>query len=331
VTTHQLAVPLQRAPSLDDTTSSRRFRAMNTDVLVLAHAGAPAELLDAAASAFHGIEARFSRFLPDSELSRFNARASERVRLSREMLQLVELAQFFHGRTGGLFEPAILPQLEDAGYDRSFELVARDGAAASPDAVGRSSIADVWIDREHGECVAPVGLRIDFGGIGKGFAVDMAARRLAPVRDFLVDAGGDVFASGDGPDGDGWRVGVWDPFGGADIDVVTLRNEAVATSTTLKRRWRRGERWLHHIIDPRTGAPARSPIVSATVIAATTTEADVYAKCALMLDPDPARAFIESQRAEGLFVLEDGSVVLTAGWPGGATDTQKERTACLAD
>jgi thiamine biosynthesis lipoprotein len=304
---------------------------MNTDVLVLAHAGERAELLDAASSAFHEIEARFSRFRPESELSRFNARASDSVSVSQQMQRLIELSQFFHRRTGGLFEPAVLPQLEDAGYDRSFELVARDDMEMSTRVIERSSIASVRIDGDNGECVAPAGLRIDFGGIGKGFAVDTASRRLAPARDFLVDAGGDVFASGDAPGGDGWRVGVWDPFGGPDIDVVTLHDQAIATSTTLKRRWRRGERWLHHIIDPRTGAPARSPIVSASVIAATTTEADVYAKCALMLDADAAREFIEEQGAEGLFVLEDGSVALTAGWPGAAAELLKERTACLAD
>ncbi len=305
---------------------------MNTDVLVLASAGAPVELLDAAEAVFHKIEARFSRFRPESELSRFNDRSGERVSASQHLLRLIELSQFFHRRTGGLFEPAILPQLERAGYDRSFELVARDdGPSTTCGAVTRWSIDDVKVDRERGTCDAPRDLRIDFGGIGKGFAVDMAARRLGPARDFLVDAGGDVYASGDGPHGPGWRVGVWDPFGGADIDVVALRGRAIATSTTLKRRWRRGGEWRHHIIDPRTGAPARSPIVSASVIARTATEADVYAKCGLMLDADAAREFIESQHAEGLFVLDDGSILRTAGWPGIAMEPQKERTAWIAD
>jgi thiamine biosynthesis lipoprotein len=294
----------------------RTFRAMNTGVRIMAIDWRQSALLADAERVFHDVEARFSRFSPDSELSAFNTRSSQCVAVSMQMLQLFDLALFFHRRTGGLFDPAVLPQLEAAGYDRSFEQIARD----DPDAprclpVQPMSIAQVVLDRKRRTVTAPEGMRVDFGGIGKGYAVDVAVEKLRATDNFLVDAGGDIFASGDGPDGDGWPIGVADPVTGEDMDVVTLRDQAIATSTTAARRWRRGGAWRNHIIDPRTGESTRSAVLSASVIASTATEADIYAKCALMLGPGEGRRFLETQRVRGLLVLQDGSVMRSAGWP----------------
>jgi thiamine biosynthesis lipoprotein len=304
----------------------RKFRAMNTDVRIIAVDWRRTELLADAERIFRDVEARFSRFRDDSELSAFNARTDNCVTISSQMLQLLDLALFFHARTSGVFDPAVLPALEAAGYDRTFERVARDGTDAdAPQSVQQhaTSISQVQLDRRHGTVTAPAGLRIDFGGIGKGYAVDVASQRLSSTRDFLIDAGGDIFASGNGPGGDGWPIGVADPASGTDIDVVVLRDRAIATSTTAARRWKRGNTWHSHIIDPRTGRSTGSAIVSASVIAGTATEADVYAKCALILGPGEGRRFIEAQRARGLFVLDDGSVMRTAGWPGIAAESSE--------
>jgi thiamine biosynthesis lipoprotein len=313
----------------------RRFRAMNTDIRIVAVDWRRAEVLGDAEDVFHEVEARFSRFQPDSELSAFNTRSEARIKVSTRMMQLVDLALYFSKRTHGMFEPAVLPALEAAGYDRSFERVIRDDpdAPAARDAGACGfSIAQVRLDRRDGTLTAPIGLRIDFGGIGKGYAVDIASERLSGTRDFLIDAGGDIFASGNGPDGNSWRIGIADPANDADLDIVVLRDQAIATSTTAKRRWKRGGRWHSHIIDPRTGASTGSEVVSASVIAETATEADVYAKCALMLGPDEGRRFLETNGAQGLLVLDNGSVVRTAGWPGIApASNEGVRELCIAD
>jgi thiamine biosynthesis lipoprotein len=165
---------------------------------------------------------------------------------------------------------------------------------------------------------APAGLRLDLGGIGKGYAVDGAARALAPTADFLVDAGGDIFASGDGPAGDGWPVAVADPLReDADLGVVRLRDQALATSTVARRRWQRDGRWLHHLIDPRTGEPALSDAISVSVIAPSAVEADIFAKVALLLGSENGTHFLRAQGAQGLFIATDGSWRATAEWPGG--------------
>ena len=298
----------------------RRFRAMNTAVEMIAVDWQQTALLQNAEQIFHDIEARFSRFRPESELSLLNARAGEACTVSPQLLQILEGAVYFHRLTGGIFDPAILPDLEAAGYDRSFEFV----AASSTTAVARTerrpaSIADLQFDRQRLTVTAPAHLRIDLGGIGKGYAVDAAAHVLMPARDFLINAGGDIFASGNSSEGAGWPVAVSDPFDEeCDLDVVVLHDEAVATSTIARRRWERGGKWHTHLIDPRSGLSVENDVVSVTVIAPTAIEADVYAKTALLLGVTDGARFLEKRGAEGLFVLAGDVVHPSAGWRGAA-------------
>ena len=293
------------------------FRAMNTDVLILAGGMPQPALVDAVERLFHTSEARFSRFLADSELCALNRAAGTDVPVSPEMIRILDRALAMHRRTGGIFDPAILPGLEAAGYDRTFERVERDGPAAPPLFARDGSFADVRVDHARGMVRAPLGMRIDLGGIGKGFTVDAAAELLRPGGSALVDAGGDIRAFGGGPDGDGWLIGVSDPLDAARLlDQVWLRDAALATSTTAARRWIRGGALRHHIIDPRTGAPAESDTVSVTVLAESAVEAEVLAKAALVLGHSAGHTLLEAEHAAGLFVLAGGGVRTTAGWPG---------------
>jgi thiamine biosynthesis lipoprotein len=243
----------------DDLHAAARFRAMNTQVEIIARDPRSSALLGEAERWCHAFEQQFSRFLPESELSRFNARSVERVTVSAEFAGLLALAKRLHEETHGMFEPAVLPQLEAAGYDRSFDRI--DGAGA----VGRASapleshsVREVTIDASN-VVEAPLGLRLDFGGIGKGYAVDRMAAMLAPARDFIINAGGDIYASGECATGGGWYASVADPYDYEhDLSLVWLRDAALATSTTAIRRWQRGGDVMHHIIDPRTDARRRT-------------------------------------------------------------------------
>jgi thiamine biosynthesis lipoprotein len=214
-----------------------------------------------------------------------------------------------------VFDPGVLPALEAAGYDRSFEGVAAESDEAQAGRAPSRSIGEMTLDREGRSVATPAGLRLDLGGIGKGYAVDRAAQILAPAGDFLIDAGGDVFASGDGPDGDGWLVAVAGPARDSDdVALLRLRDEALATSTTAVRRWRRGGRWLNHLIDPRTGEAADGGVVSASVIAGTAVEAETLAKAALLMGREDGPRFLERQARAGLLALDDGTLLTTMRW-----------------
>ena len=296
----------------------RHFFAMNTEIQILTLDWHRTELLQGAEQVFHGIEQRFSRFRLSSELCRLNARAGEEVAVSPQMFRLLELSLEFHRRTGGAFDPAILPSLQAAGYDRSYELISRglEGPVAAPPPAN-GSIADVRLGQEQLTVKAPPGVLLDLGGIGKGFAVDEAANMLSPARDFLIDAGGDIYASGKGPGGTGWTVSVAHPLRGDDLALVDIRDQALATSTTVRRSWRRGDRQLHHLIDPRTGEPAETDVVSVSVLAGSAVMADVFAKVALIQGFDAGREFIQNQGAAALFVFPDGGWQVAGNWPGG--------------
>lgn len=292
----------------------RRFRAMNTDVEIRVADAAHTHLLADAERVFGAMERRFSRFLPESETCALNARLEDTVCVSREMLELVELALDLHRETGGVFDPAVLPELEAAGYDRSFELIGdrTDGPAAVPAPHGR--FAEIRVADDASRVTLPPGMRLDFGGIGKGFAVDRAADALRAAGSALVNAGGDMYALGHG-----WRASIVNPLLDEDAATVSLHDEALATSTTAVRRWRVGGREMHHLIDPRTGAPARSEVISASVIADSATVAEVYAKCALILGVRDGWRLLGGRGLGGLFVLADGSVLVNEAWDTRAT------------
>lgn len=289
----------------------RTFRAMTTDVVVAAPAlddAAEHALAERIAAVFADTERRFSRFRPDSELSRLN-RATGAVTVSRELIALLGAARRHVAASDGWFDPAIGGALCAAGYDRSFS----DGALdrdAEPRACAPARFTDLVIDERRRRVVRPPALQIDLGGFLKGHTADRAAA-LAQVP-CMVDAGGDAVLRGAGPDGQGWLVDVEDP---ADPrrSVVTLRvrDGAVATSAANRRRWRAGAIRAHHLIDPRTGAPARSDLAQATVLASRAEQADVLAKVAFLRGAAGAVRMLDGQSGiGGVLVSRDGSVRL---------------------
>jgi thiamine biosynthesis lipoprotein len=173
----------------------------------------------------------------------------------------------------------------------------------------------IAFDFERNLIKLPAGVRIDLGGIGKGFTVDRAIAAIGPGANAMVNASGDLFAAGDGPDGDGWYVGVQDPFApDRDIVVLNVNDRAVATSGSAKRHWTALDARYHHLIDPREGRSSTSDLITVTVVAATATQADVLAKTAYLLGSADGLQFIERfPGAECIAVSTAGAVVASAG------------------
>ena len=291
------------------------FRVFNTDVEIMLADWRYGSLLPRAETYFRSFEARFSRFRADSELSSFNNRPQAAEAVSPEMMALLSECLRLHRTTEGIFNPLIIDNLEAAGYGASFELLDGQTAPEGASKAAPPSLQCLDLDPERHGATLPLGLRLDFGGIGKGYAVDRAGSLLTGAGGFLIDAGGDIYAAGLSADGTPWRVEVASPLAPEEsIGVVRLSDMAIATSWTTKRRWRVAGGWAHHLIDPRTGLPAQSGVIGVTVIAPRAVEADVFAKCALILGPEVGLAFLESEAVHGLLVLADGSLKQTSGW-----------------
>ncbi len=287
------------------------FRAMDTDVTVCAPAlGAAAEVAagDRVADCFARAERRFSRFRADSELSRLN-RARAPMVVSAPMFAALAAARRFVDATGGAFDPGIGAALRAQGYDRSFAAGALD-RDAPPASAPAASLRDVELDAATRVVRRPAHVHIDLGGLIKGRTADQAAAGL-PVP-AAVDAGGDAVVRG-APEG-GWPVDVEDPRDPArTLLTLRLRDQAVATSAGNRRRWRRGDQRIHHIIDPRTGRPAASGLVQVTAVAATAEVAEVLAKAALILGADGARELLARWPAAGAVLVDDAGRVAIVG------------------
>lgn len=273
-----------------------RFCAMGTDVMawgVADEAGQPVRAW------FDKAEAIFSRFLEASDLTLLNETAAPTVAVTATMAACLEMALELRTRTGGLVDPAVGAALIDWGYDRTFVAVADQSAKTQSSTLGGWSI-------DNGTVSRPLGTKLDLGGIAKGWACDRAIDKgLASV----VSAGGDVRSSH--PD---TVVDIDDPWGETAIR-VHLGVGGLATSSRTRRRWKAGADDAHHIIDPRTLAPARTPVLSATVTAATAVEAEAGAKAVLLLGEE-GLAWAERQDwiDAALVVWHDGNVFATSGW-----------------
>lgn len=282
------------------------FRAMGTDVTLIADGSTDPRALRRAARSvelvFAREEQRFSRFRPDTELMRVNARAGRWTRVSAGFSTLLGFALEAAAGTCGLFDPTVLPALIAAGYDRDFDevIAGARGALHPPEPCGR------WPEIElDGDLLRlPSGVALDFGGVAKGWTVDQAAQTAISVASLpwaVVNAGGDLRIAGRLPAA-GIEVGVEDPENREDEATrVTLVAGALATSSVTTRSWGPG---LHHLIDPRTALPADTGVLQATVWAETCAEAEIRSKQAL-LEGLPAL-----QRFSAVLVMEDGRIVM---------------------
>jgi len=297
---------------------SSSFRCMTTEIELFLDAGdaqLASEALRSAERFFQEVEARFSRFLPDSELVQLNRTPDEAARVSPDLAELVELALAAARASDGIFDPTVIDALEAAGYDRSIELI-RTGGTHPPRRV--APWPDRWrqvvVDTTGGTVRLPAGVRLDLGGIGKGWAADRAGTMLQPFGAGMVSAGGDIRAWGDQPGsqpGQGWLVAVDHPEQpGVDLAWLWVGDGAVATSSITARRWAGG----HHLINPRTARPADSDLLSVTALAPTVVQAEVAAKVSLILGREAGLDWLMKQRnIEAVVVDDTGELFGTPG------------------
>ncbi len=292
------------------------FRAMNTTIH-LTHYGRNSQMGGYVESFFEQSERRLSRFRSSSELSRLNENDETDCRVSAELFSVLEAAQWATQSTDGLFDPTILADLERAGYDRSFERVqhacdAMEPMDERPAPQNLRNMQTVKLNYSTHGVTRPAGLRLDLGGIGKGWTVDRCADFLHLEGPFLLNAGGDLYAYGSPGGASGWEIEIEDALQPENsVATLSLTNSAVATSTIIKRSWLRGGQRMHHIIDPRTGRSASTDLMTVSVVAPRVSVAEVYAKSALILGSRSGLTFLNQRGVDGILQAEDGTIHAT--------------------
>lgn len=299
-----------------------QFRAMNCHMTATVDSRTPkaGRLLAQAPQWFAIWEDCLSRFRPQSELSRLNRCPGQDVAVSALLEDVLRAALASAEASGGLVTPTVLEALLEAGYTGSFETLPVGGAPAVLDtplpARPVLPASAICLDEQAHTVRLTPGARLDLGGIAKGWAADQAARLLAQAGPALVDAGGDLAASEPQANGDPWAITVSDPSDPTrELALALLYQGGIATSGRDYRRWQKDGRWQHHLIDPRTGRPAQTRILQATVIAPSAQAAEMAAKTAFLMGEAAGLAWLD-QRPDlaGLLALEDGTCLPSRSW-----------------
>jgi thiamine biosynthesis lipoprotein len=278
---------------------SIEFRAMNTTVMLAAEGELGIDGMQATKTFIDECEQRFSRFLPASEVTELNRSSGGWLQVSADLMDMLQLAVKFHRETNGIFDPSILADLKRVGYDKSMDEIRKHGSQTSAPESKRTSqpaFEEIDLDPRERRVRLPRGLEIDLTGIAKGWIVEKAAQLLhqyVPVCG--VSAGGDILFIGRPSDGMDWDVYLEDPRDPSQmLAQLHIPSGAVATSTVMKRSWRQGDTIRHHLIDPRTGEPAKTEWLSVTVIWPDILAADVLAKALLIGGRSTAASLLQT-------------------------------------
>ena len=294
-------------------TSSQRidFQAMGTSFYCIL-VGADQEICDAVFNLANELEAKWSRFIPESEVMLLNNNPDIEHQVSDATLRLVSEMKNGFELTQGLFSGNVLGELIDFGFatSRSNSANVTNWAAR---AQSSADLSDVQIDLESKTVAVPRGVALDAGGIGKGLAADLMsdyAMQLGAMG-VAVFAGGDVAIKGMSVEAAGWKVEISDPQNSSEfIASVALSRGGLATSSPMG--WQSGK--SHHIIDPRTHQPSESNVVQATVITQNASQAEVLAKMCVILQSSEGLARINSLGAAALLVDDKNQIHTSENW-----------------
>ena len=304
--------------SLGDVTTaglSVSFAAMASTVTIqlAAESTSPHDAIERVRGVFREVERQCTRFDPRSPLMQANAAANAWHVVPQYCYAALAAAARAHQATDTTFDPRVLRALLRLGYDRSLPFGAGDveiRGRSVPVPQHRAS-ERWWPAFDAARSAVRIGpVPVDLGGIAKGLAIRWAAEAITDVcESYLIEAGGDCYLAGNGPDGAGWQVGVEDPRGGTEpMAVLNLRSTGCATSSTRLRHWTVAGQRVHHLIDPRTGTPGGRGLLAVTVVGVDPAMDEVWSKVLFLSGRDDIEAQASAHCLAALWITDDGAV-----------------------
>lgn len=273
-----------------------------------------------------------STFRSDSEISRFNKlRSPEQMfAASTDFLKVMLAADAIYGLTAGAWDATVYPLVRLWGFGKSEPIDTVPSRASIKNALEKVGFKHLEVS-EHGYLKKHhPHVTVDLGSIAKGYGVDVTAQLIQGLgyQHYLVEIGGEVFASGRRQDGNPWKVGVNRPSKGASATDVyksfNLENRAMATSGDYRNYIEIDGRTYSHIIDPRTGYPTDSGVVSASVIAPNCTLADGLATALMIMGPREGIGLLNSlDKVEGLIIVRQPDGTLVDHWSNGVISSKR--------
>ncbi|WP_283746921.1 FAD:protein FMN transferase [Bacillus cereus] len=271
------------------------------------------EKMKRAFQAFYSVEEACSRFRHQSELRRLSTQSGKAMQVSHILFEAIRFAWQVADLTQGIFDPTLGYTLEKYGFNRDY--LTGEELVSTADTEVPVSYQDVILDEEKRTVLLKKPLLFDLGAVAKGLAVDLAVQELLDFEGFVIDAGGDLFASGTNESGEPWVIGIQHPFQKEKtICNVQLTDKAVCTSGSYERR-SSVHMNEHHIIHPHLGT-SKSDIVSCTVIAPFTMMADAFSTAAFLLGKKERAALLKNVDLEGMWVTSSLDIKMTQGMEG---------------
>lgn len=295
-----------------DESLSRELYAMDTVMNLTAYGPNASAALEASVSEINRLDSLLSISSEKGEIYRINADKEGTV--SEDVNALLSRSLELSQMTDGLFDCTIEPVMQAWGFTtQNFRIPSEEELEEL-----LSHVDYKQVDLENSTVTIPEDVRLDLGGIAKGFTSSrvMDIFRENGVTSGIISLGGNVQALGHKPDGNMWRVGIQDPHDlNSTFAVVEVADQAVITSGGYQRYFEENGQTYHHIIDPRTGYPAENGLISVTIISADGTLADALSTSLFIMGPEEASSFWKKHRDtfDAIMMKEDGTVMVTAG------------------
>jgi thiamine biosynthesis lipoprotein len=298
--------------------SKKEFSAMGTNIsveIVLDNEKSKENVregLDEIEKIFRDLEKIFSRFDPESELSKINGNLNQELNISETMADVLLLSLQFNKIFEGYFDPRIIANLEKIGYDKDFRknnFNISEAKEIIPEKIEPPLENDLFLNFENKK--ATVKKRIDLAGIVKGYAVDKVSEYLKKegFKNFIVEAGGDMYASGKNEENNFWTI---------DIEglpkekmMFKIKSEGIATSGISRKRWSIGDQKFHHLINPKDPKKFSFELKSATVIAQNAIEADAIVKSLFLMGKEKGMEMANKNNLKVLFLDYKGNAYLS--------------------
>ena len=293
---------------------TRTVYTMDTVMNLTAYGENASAALDAAEETLRTLDAKLDRHDETSTVSALNRDGTVE---DAELAQLTDIAQTIGALSGGAFDPTVAPVMDAWDFTGDAPRVPSDEELSA--LLAHVGLENLSVD---GNTIAlSDGAQLDLGGIAKGYAADLLRAQLEKegVTSATLDLGGDVFVMGRKTDGSDWRIAVKDP---ADTEsylgVVSAADKFIVTSGVYERYFEENGVRYHHILDPKTGCPAESGLVSVTVLCENGAWADALSTACFVLGPDGALALRDDLADQGtdfelILVTDDGRVLYTDG------------------
>lgn len=294
--------------------SSAEIYAMNTFVSITLWGKDGTEVLLDSENFIYNIEEQISTTRTSSEIYQMNHNSGQWYALSPEVLDVLEYALDMAERTEGAFNPTVYPLVSAWGFTQSEYQVPTEEALA--ELLPLVDIAHVSVDREEGQVMLAEGVAVDFGGIAKGYVADYLADfyRDEGYESAMISLGGNIYALGLKQDGSLWNIGIQNPYGAGAVGSVAVEDKAVVTSGGYQRYFIEDDEVYWHIIDPRTGYPAKTELASVSVVSDSAMYGDSLSTALFVMGLEEAQEFWRTHGDfDAVFITTEGDIFITQG------------------